>query len=253
MKLIKPVTRIALFGTFLVIGLWMAKTIHDPFQDSSSSTPQFSINTGSVEQSRLLLIVVDKITMKPALQSAWWIGSRVDIPTAMVSIYPSITQQTFRDNELSQTFSLAGLWNSRKPNHKFLDLLSEWDIHWNDYLIIDLAVQSAIIDQIGGVTIDGSHQSGDEVNHQIKKISNTDDQLSYQSRLWSTICSYASQNPEGFVLDRLPLNLNNHILTSIDRDQPGSFQLFPSQPTFPVCMVNAGLIEAAKPPILPTK
>lgn len=253
MNLIKPVTRIALFGTFLVIGLWMAKTIHDPFQDSRSSAPQFSINTGSVEQFRLLLIVVDKITRKPVLQSAWWVGSRVDIPTAMVSVYPNITQQIFRDNEISQAFSFAGLWNSRKPSQKFLDLLNEWDIHWNDYLIIDMAVQSAIIDQFGGVTIDGLHLSGNEVNQQIKKISNSDDQLSYQSRLWSAICSRASQDPEGFILDRLPLNLNNHMLTSIDRNQSGFVELFPSQPTFPVCMVNAGLMEAAKPPILPTK
>ena len=252
MTLKRTVFRFAVFGIFLTIGLWMAHSIHDPFQDSKSNEPQFSIETSQSEQYRLLLIVVDKVTNKAELQSAWWISSRVNMPIAMVSLYPNVTQQNFRDTELVDTFSLVGIWNSRRPNKKSLELLNEWDIHWNDYLVIDLAVQAAIVDEFSGITIDGLPQRGKEVNQQVKKLSTSSEQLNYQSKLWSAICSQASKQPEGLKLGILPLNLDNHILTSLDIEK-NSIALFPPQPTFPVCMVNAGLMEAALPPFLPTK
>lgn len=248
-----PVMKLAIFVIFLVIGLWMARTIHDPFHEFTPAKPDFSITTPPAEQYRLLLIIVDNISAKPALHSIWWIGSREDMPTAMVSIYPSVTQQAFRDVNLTEAFQLSGMWGQRKPDKKFFELLDEWEIRWNDYLVIDLAMQAAIIDQIGGIFYDGQVLSGKEVNQLAIKMASFHDQLSYQSKVWNTLCSHASRNPEGINLNDLQLNLKNHTLTSQGSGKEVPFELFPYQPTFPVCMVNAGLMEAAVPPFLPTK
>jgi hypothetical protein len=70
------VFRFAIFGIFLALGLWMAHSIHDPFQDLNSNEPQFSLDAPQIEQYRLLLIIVDKLTNKAKMQSAWWVGSR---------------------------------------------------------------------------------------------------------------------------------------------------------------------------------
>jgi hypothetical protein len=118
--------------------------------------------------------------------------------------------------------------------------------------VIDQAVMTAIVDEFGGITIDGKHQNGKEVSQQMKIESSTKEQLNYQSRLWSAICSQASQRKEGLKLGVLPLNLDNHILTSLNNDN-NEINLFTPQPSFPVCMVNAGLMEAALPPFLPSK
>lgn len=248
-----PVLKLAVFGTFLVIGLWMARTIHDPFHHSKPAEPNFSIGNSPIEQYRLLLVVVDNISAKPVLQSVWWIGSREDMPTAMVSIYPSVTQQDFRDDDLVNIFKLSGIWGRLEPNQEFFDLLDEWDIRWNDYLIIDMAVQEAIIDQIGGVVNEGQKLNGKGVNEQAKILNSSRDKLSFQSRVWRTLCSYASRKSEGLNLDGIPLNLKNHTLTSLKSSKESPIAIFPYQPTFPVCMVNAGLMEAAVPPFLPTK
>jgi hypothetical protein len=248
-----PILKLVVFGTFLFCGLWMATTIHDPFYDSDPSEPNFTLSDSPAEQYRLLLVVVDNISAKPVLQSVWWIDNRRDIPTAMILLYPNAIKQTKRDDDIFNTFQLSGIWGKLKPDEEFFDLLNEWDIHWNDYLVIDLTVQSALIDRTGWVAYDEQSLNGEEGTQNVKNLVSSRDQQTYQFRIWSTLCSFASRNPEGLRLDALPLNLKNHLLTSLRSSEEGTLEIFPYQPSFPVCMVNAGFMEAAVPPFLPAK
>ena len=155
-----PVAAAALALLVLTWGAGLILAL-DPFQElraaHQSAVPAVTLANG---QRSLLVLGVDRLASRePRLQSAWLVAYFPGkSPVTLAPLYPEPPGLPSPSRQsLTQSFRLdpAGA-----PAPTFLERLHDRRLGWSSYLVIDEIGMIALLDYLGGVTLDGRDLDG---------------------------------------------------------------------------------------------
>jgi len=159
---IKPFFIIA-FIAFLFAGLQMGKAIFAPHDPVPVLQGEASLPLPNPEDNFLLVIQVDNMhTEEIYLEGVWLITFQTQEPSlSFLPLLPSQADNAMeRDKKLASAFALD---DKNQPAPEFFKILSERNISWQGYIIIDQWSITEIISFLGGVDLGSGLKSGIEI------------------------------------------------------------------------------------------
>ncbi len=149
------------FLAFLFTGMKVGEKILA--HPASASQGKTSTTFPDQEDKFLLVIQVEDLsTKKPYLEGVWLINFQSQKPA--FGFFPLLPSQADngmeRDQELASAFSLNA---ENQPASKFFKILSNRNVSWQGYMIIDQWATIEIIDFLGGIDLGEGLQSGIQV------------------------------------------------------------------------------------------
>jgi hypothetical protein len=113
-------------------------------------------------QRNLLVIGVDRLDGDlTRLESLWlvlYFPGRS--PLTLMPLYPrGGGPETSQRANLAEAFSLA---RSGEPDPAFFERLQHEQVWWSGYVVLDETALAVLVDQLGGVVLDGKHLNGDQ-------------------------------------------------------------------------------------------
>jgi hypothetical protein len=150
-------------GLALMALTWTAGLILalDPFQSLRAAEQQVASTASLANGQRGLLVLgVDRLASPgPRLQSAWLVayfpGKSL---VTLVPLYPqAAVLPSPSGHSLERAFQLDA---AGAPSPEFLERLQEMRLAWSGYLVIDEIGMIALLDFVGGVTLEGRELDG---------------------------------------------------------------------------------------------
>jgi len=175
MKILKRFPFLPVFGIFLLVGLFLgtraglstgtANSVNSSLATAPApiaataemATPQPVAANG---QRNLLVIGVDRMEPENAQLESIWLVLHFpgEAEFTLIPLFPAaLSGGQSQDDFLSHTFDLRP---DHLPSPEFLTAIKELDLWWNDVLVIDEAGLARMIDQVGGVVLDGDRYEG---------------------------------------------------------------------------------------------
>jgi hypothetical protein len=114
-------------------------------------------------QRNILVVLVDRMTSdSPHLEGVWLIACLPPTSHAtLLPLYPaSVGDTPAEDGILSKLFALN---ENGSPTLDFLNALSDRNIWWDHYLVLDDLALAGVVELIGGVDLGGGEMSGTQV------------------------------------------------------------------------------------------
>ncbi len=212
-KFLRIMVFILAFGAFLIPGYWVGSKL-GLIVTVAKSAGKTVTNCPRTEQVHLLLISADDLQKKSVtLQSAWWIIFAPDAPLQWIPLYPSPNGDANQNKKLAADFGIQKTEDESVLNPSFTQRLLEQDLCWDGYLVADNQLISAIVDDLGGITIRSAHLTGKQViNKQQQALASPAKSLAFQSDLMEELCWNALHSTITNKLDHPASNLENHIL-----------------------------------------
>ncbi len=211
------ISRLALFlfafAVFLLPGYWIGKHLRS-LSAITGSSKTIATNCQVNEQVHILLINTGNLESRSVtMQSVWWIIFAPNSSLQWIPVYPSPTGDVAYETQLENTFGLAKAGGQKELKPSFVRLLRDRDLCWDGYLISDNTMLSAIVDDIGGVTLRSSHLSGSQViaRQEIALVKKSTS-LSFQSELMEEICWNVLHSSITRKLDQPAPGLEHHII-----------------------------------------
>jgi hypothetical protein len=256
---------LAIFTAFLLTGLWAGQSIgrimeaiHLRAQVSQQTEPggisagfqnkypsfapqsQHGVTTQTRQkqelprqkQRNILLIGVNHMeSPSPELESVWLILYLPDMPRlTLMPLYPSIGSSNVR-GQITADPSLAALFQAgtnSKPNSAFFEKLSQGDIHWDNFVLVDEIALIDLIDFLGGLETKSDPQvaesgktNGIQALARLQPTAgNPQKALLSQTQLFQQLCrsaSFLNAPPQ-----RIPVlfqTISNHLVTDLDSEQ----------------------------------
>jgi hypothetical protein len=175
-----------------------------------SSNPPPSLN----EQKGIWLIAVDRLNIvSPKIEGIWLLTYIPNYTSVKpLPFIPSGNKQ--QDAELTKAFKITA---KHKIAPEFLDLLQKKGHVFRDYIVFDEVAAVSIINNYGGVSIQGERLSGLDALTQIPKIwDDPQESLLGQVIVMDHVCKslFSGQSLPDF--DKLQNNISSHIISNLD-------------------------------------
>lgn len=143
---------LSVFVSFMIWGFWTGSNLRQSRIDSSSgkisSLSGVLTDTLQDDQHNILVITIDRQNQtKPILTSAWIITYFFNNPSiAFKPIYPIISNNSIiTDKALTDSFQLISVNSHLRLIGSFLNTLSQRNLWWNEYVIIDRQVLPQLV------------------------------------------------------------------------------------------------------------
>jgi hypothetical protein len=207
------------FIVFLIVGLSIGSSeiIVNPFVKKNLNIPLESnrplVNSN---QQNLLVIGVDQLSSSQShLESIWLVMYfRGKTNLTFVPIYPGYSENALQIIE-NLTQSLTFQDNGQSIRRLF-DELSK-SIWWDDYLILDEQAMVALIEYIGGISVQGIQSNGESVLNSIPHVDkDIQGALAGQAALLESACQQVSIKSLPNNMNEFLVNLNSHSRSNID-------------------------------------
>jgi hypothetical protein len=175
MKILKRFPFLPVFSLFLVLGLFLgtrlglsrgtANSANDSIATSSApiaTTSEFATPQPAAANGQRNVLVIGVDTMQPEnarLESIWMVLYFPGYSEFnLIPLFPAaLSGGPSQDDALSRAFNLRA---DHLPSTEFLAAVQDLDLWWNDVLVIDEAGFARVIDQVGGVVLDGDTFNG---------------------------------------------------------------------------------------------
>ena len=232
MKILKRFPFLPVFGLFLVMGFFLgtrvglsrgtANSANDSLVTAPApiaTTAEFATPQPAAANGQRNVLVIGVDTMQPEnarLESIWLVlyfpgYSEFNV----IPLFPAaLSGGQSQDDALSGAFNLRA---DHLPSTEFLKAIQDLDLWWNKVLVIDEAGLARMIDQLGGVVLDGDTFNGANA---VANLSNPWDApkqaLQGQVSLAKALCS---QSPGVFspeTIQAMGSLIGTHIYTSGD-------------------------------------
>jgi hypothetical protein len=214
----------ALSILFLLLGAWAGVLAAGwlPFQ--AILGPERSEDTAPADalpangQRNLLVIGVDSLEVDlPVLESLWLVlyfpGRN---PVTLMPLYPQPGEpETSQETGLEKAFSLEG---SGGPSPAFFEQLRHEQVWWTGYVLLDETAAAALLDQLGGLEVNGSQLDGLQALTNIPgALDDRTGALDGQSFLLRSACAQAGKRPSDWpAVASLAGELRHHLRTDAD-------------------------------------
>ncbi|MBS1250930.1 MAG: hypothetical protein MAG431_02529 [Chloroflexi bacterium] len=148
------------FLIFLFLGIRVGETFFLPSASAQTHQERLSPARTDTEEPILLLIYVDDLNKKkPSLEGVWL--ANFQNQQSSLLFFPLLPSQAKdgarRDKKLTSTFSLN---DENQPSRDFFEILSERNVSWQGYMLIDQWAAIEIINFMGEINLSESLKNG---------------------------------------------------------------------------------------------
>jgi hypothetical protein len=193
------VAYVFVFSLSIVTGYWLSQqafpNLYPASQDDDTYPMPGSTNT---EQTNLLVVFVNKIDDAPTeLQMVWMVAFNPDTPIKLIPVYPSSTEGSVKDSELSSNFILRRHEKQFLIDQDITQILHKRELEWDGIIILDNRALAYIIDTFGSIRVNGDNLDRDQLAaYKFPEIETKQSNLTYQTLLWREICWNILHSPE---------------------------------------------------------
>lgn len=193
------VAYVFVFSLSIVTGYWLSQqplpNLYPASQDDATYPIPGSKNT---EQTNLLVVFVNKIDDAPTeLQMVWMVAFNPDTPIKLIPVYPSSTEGSVKDSELSSNIILRRHEKQFILDQDITQILHERELEWDGIIILDNRALAYIIDTFGSVSVNGENFDRDQLAaYKYPESETKQSNLTYQTLLWREICWNILHSPE---------------------------------------------------------
>jgi len=213
------VAYVFVFSLSILAGYWLSQQplpnlIPSSQPDDNDPLPG---NTNT-DQINLLVVFVNKIDdTSPELQMVWMVAFNPDTPIKLIPVYPSSTQDSTNDSELSTKLILQRYEKRFKLDQDIIQILHARDLEWDGVIILDNRALAYIIDTFGSIRINGGSLDKDQLAaYKFPKIEAKQSNLTYQTLLWREICWNILHSPED--ISKLNTDFQKHSSVSLSEE-----------------------------------
>ena len=182
-----------------------------------------SINSLDNGQRTILLISTTSLqTPNPHLESIWlatYLAS--DTTIRLLPVYPT-GKQSLSDFEqqLDSSFNFVHGKGAQVIAQEFVDVLKKDNYWWSGYVVFDEVAFSRLINDIGGIEVNGRPLTGEQaVNGFVKSSDNPHGGYSSQVAVIQSVCHKFQKISPSLDISQLVTLLPNHIYTDLDSYQ----------------------------------
>jgi hypothetical protein len=218
-KKIETRKTLLLSGLFLVAALslisFFSLNTANTFTNLSHQAP---VNLSSGQRNTLLVFIDNGTDPRPQLRSIWLM---LELPEkssfTFLPLYPAaVKNYTTHDLNLETTFAVD---ENQSLNESFVTNLTEMNIWWNDFILIDDYVQGSLFELTNGSIINGRSMTGVDIRSgYFTPETSKSDQLKFQGGLIQYFCQKITLAPLHPDFENSVDSFASHIITSIDKD-----------------------------------
>lgn len=201
-----------IFALSAWVGYGLGKQTISPIPPVTQTDSEFPLPEPSeTRQMQLLLVNVKQLNhSQSVLQAIWMVAFNPDTPIKLIPIYPSYSEDSANDEELSKIFGL-----NKEGKHFDLDQattlkLQERGLEWDGSIVLDNRALAYFIDAFGSIKVGEETLDRDELaSYKFPTFETKQMSLTYNTLLWREICWNILHSPEDI------LNLNSQFYKHI--------------------------------------
>ena len=193
------VAYVFVFSLSILTGYWLSQQPLLNLYPVSQTDGAYPIpGSTNKEQINLLVAFVNKIDDAPTeLKMVWMVAFNPDTPIKLIPVYPSSTQDSTKDSELSSDFILKRHEKQFILDKNFTQILHERELEWDGIIILDNRALAYLIDTFGTISVNGENLDRDQLAaYKFPEIETKQSNLTYQTLLWREICWNILHSPE---------------------------------------------------------
>jgi hypothetical protein len=153
------------------------------------------IDLTSGQRNTLLVIIDEKVRPNPKLRSIWLVLELPNNDTlTLIPLYPAaLKNHSVHDRLLEKTFAID---KEQSFDQSFLTQLTELNIWWDDYILIDDYIMGSLFELTNGTSIEGIPITGSDIRSgRLPELKNKPEQLRFQVDLFQFFCQKITLAP----------------------------------------------------------
>ncbi len=217
MKITKVIiSAVLLLAASLALATFFLFSTKSVYSDLSHQPP---IDLTSGQRNTLLVVVNDGEDFKPELRSVWLILELPDKQSlTLIPLYPgALKNYAVHDQVLEQTFAII---DNHHLNESFLSHLTELNIWWNDFVLVDDFIVGNFFEMTNGSTVAGLPVTAEDIQSgNYPAADNKSARLEFQVGLMKYFCQKISLAPLHPSYQQIMDVLPSHAISSLKNNE----------------------------------
>jgi hypothetical protein len=213
------VAYVFVFSLSILTGYWLSLRLLPDLYPVPQADTAYPVPGGTnTEQINLLVFFVNKIDETPTeLQMVWMVAFNPGTPIKFIPVYPSSTQDSAKDSELTSNPIIKRHDNRFILDQVITQILRERGLEWDGIIILDNRALAYIIDTFGSIRVSGENLDREQLAaYKFPEIETKQSNLTYQTLLWREICWNILHSPED--IPNLNKDFNKHSSISLSEE-----------------------------------
>jgi hypothetical protein len=219
MRITIIVAYVFVFSLSILTGYWLSQQPLPNLFPSSKADEIYPLSgSTNTEQINLLVVFVKKIDdASTELQTVWMVAFNPDTPIKLIPVYPSSTQDSTKDSELSSNLILRRYEKRFILDQEIIQILHARELEWDGIIILDNRALAYLIDTFGSIRVNGENLDRDQLAaYKFPKIETKQSNLTFQTLLWREICWNILHSPED--ISKLNADFKKHSSVSLSEE-----------------------------------